>query len=102
MASKFAVGETVIINRLNKRTPSDIRQEIRINRKRRIIAIYYNKEQQHNIYHLGFNHRGLDLRPFDFRAEQLMKLLRRKAGRPREKRRYRVKGSKLPVSSIKG
>lgn len=86
--SKFRVGDKVIVRRLNKRTPKYIRDEIRLDRSRTIVHIYYDKDAQHNRYHLGSNKSGADITAYPFRAEEL-KLAGKNIGRPRERRIYR-------------
>ena len=104
MKGKFKVGDKVIVWRLNKRTPKYIRDAIRMNRARTIVHIYYDKEKEHNNYHLGSNKSGVDITVYPFRAEELRLAGTQgsQAGRRREKRIYRKhvdytnKGGKTP------
>ncbi len=85
---KFNVGDLVVVKRLNRRTPALIRDAIRLSRKRVITSVYHDETQQHNMYHLGHNGRGIDFTAYGFRAEQLEKAIKRATGRPRLTRKY--------------
>lgn len=88
MRGKFKKGDKVIVWRLNKRTPKYIRDEIRLDRARTIVHIFYDRELQHNNYYLGSNKSGADITAHPFRAEEL-RLAGKIRGRPHEKRIYK-------------
>ena len=83
MTTKFEVKDQVIVNCYSKRLPRYIKDEIRHNRKRTIVDMYYNYSTQHTAYYLGSNKMGADITAYPFRAEELTApVLNRKAGRP--------------------
>lgn len=85
MSNKFSIGDKVVINRKCNRLPLWIRNGLRLDRKRIITAIFYDKKTQHTRYYLGMNRKsdiGEDIYSYAFRAEMLkmykMKLSTRK------------------------
>ena len=86
MASKFNIGDEVVIVRLNKRTPKYIRDAVRIGRARTVVAVSYDKTEQHNHYFLGDNRLSESISGYPFRAEEL-RFKGNKAGRPSKIRR---------------
>ena len=90
MSSKFKVGDKVVVKRLNPRTPRYIRDDIRLDRSRTVVGVFYDTGKQHNNYYLGSNKAGADITDYPFRAEELRKATKR-IGRPSERRKYRKK-----------
>lgn len=74
---KFQKGDFVVLSRNCGRLPKWIRNQVYLSQKRQIISVYYNRKTKHNAYHLGYNGRGLDLRPYPFRSTEI-KLYRMK------------------------
>lgn len=84
MKPKFKVRDKVIVNYRSKRLPRYIKDEIRRNRKRTVVGVYFDPSTQHIRYYLGSNRMGADITSYPFRAEELSApVLGRKAGRPR-------------------
>ena len=90
MPCRFKVSDKVTVKRLNKRTPLYIRDALRLNRVRTITGIYYDRNQQHMLYHLGNNRMALDISSYGFRAEQLELARERRDGRKRVSRKIRA------------
>lgn len=89
---KFKVGDEVVIN---SNAPLWLLDEIRRNRRRTVVAVFYDHGAQHIRYYLGANYKGADIRNYPFRACQLGPAVDREAGRPRLKRKYSMrKGAK--------
>ncbi len=81
---KYRVGSVVVVNYRSKRLPRYIKDEIRRNRKRTVVGVYYDPSTQHMAYYLGSNKMGADITSYPFRAEELSApVVGRKAGRPR-------------------
>lgn len=92
MSNKFKIGDKVTIKRVDPRTPLELIDGLRLDHPRAITYIYYDPGTQHNRYYLGSNQRGtLDLTAVHFRASQLKLWVKGRIGRPRAKRRYRVR-----------
>ena len=90
MPNKFAIGDKVIIKKMDKRTPAYILESLRLDHPRKIVAIFYDNNAQHTRYYLGINKRGdVDLDIIHFRASQLRLWIRGELGRPKEKLRYK-------------
>lgn len=96
--AKFNVGDTV---QANGRCPKYILDQIRHNRKRTVVGVYYDPDQKCCHYTLGSNRWGNSMDygwVYWFRSYQLQKPLKgRKPGRPRQKRRYHFRHPKVSV-----
>ncbi len=89
MPNKFAIGDKVLIEKMEKHTPLYILESLRLDHPRTIVATFYDDKAQHTRYYLGTNKRGdIDLDSIHFRASQLRLWVRGNVGRPREKRKY--------------
>lgn len=80
MRSKFKIADKVVVN---KTCPKYIREPLRMNRVRTIVAIFYDPSTQHNRYYLGTNYRGEAIEDYHFRGSQLERVVKRGIGRPR-------------------
>lgn len=90
MPNKFAIGDKVIIKKVDARTPKLLLEQLRLDHPRTITATFYDDKTQHTRYYLGINKRGeIDLSHIYFRASQLRLWLKGKIGRPRTKRHYK-------------
>ena len=87
--SKFIVGDKV---QVNDKCPKYILEQIRHNRLRTVVGLFFNSERQHYFYILGTNKwdKSMDYGWVHFfRSDELRKPVEgRGPGRPRQKRRY--------------
>ncbi len=89
MPNKFTIGNKVLIEKLDKRTPSYILELLRLDHPRTIVATFYDDKAQHTRYYLGINKRGdVDLDSIHFRASQLHLWVKGNVGRPKMTRNY--------------
>ena len=98
MPNKFKIGDKVTIKRISNRTPKELLAKLHLRNPRTITAIFYDTKTQHTRYYLGTNKQGdIDLSYIPFRACQLRAWRKGNIGRPREKRRYRMRGDRINI-----
>jgi len=88
---KFNIGDKVVVG---GRCPKELREKIRHNRARTVTNASYDPKKQATYYGLGHNYMGPwdRLECYAFRSYMLEPVVKdRKAGRPRQKRKYRKK-----------
>lgn len=90
--TKFQVGDKV---QIDGRCPKYVLDQIRHNRLRTVVGVYYNPEHKCCCYTLGTNHwdNSMDYGwTYFFRSYQLHAPVKgRGVGRPRQKRRYTLR-----------
>lgn len=96
MPNKFKIGDKVTIKRIDDRTPKGLLANLHLRNPRTIVATFFDNKTQHTRYYLGTNKQGdIDISHIGFRACQLDHYRKGKVGKPREKRRYRLRSDKI-------
>ena len=101
---KFAAGDKVVIN---GRCPAWLVSQLRHNRLRTVISVFYDDNRRCCYYYLGSNGMGAsaEIEAYPFRSYMLHHAIKRGAGRPRLARKCTVKPhnkqeTALPVNQV--
>ena len=94
---KFQLKDIVVPS---NRCPKWLLALIKCSRKRTVIALYYDRTQQHTLYFLGSNRMGYsdEISNYPFRAEQLEHYILEPTGRPSKKQIRKMRGIKSMVN----